>query len=68
MTMDNEQRKAELERKLNLQLEQAGASIRYKIKTNGVQKVFIGYPMVMTLDEVEEYIPQIDLAFPDWRE
>lgn len=65
----NPQRRVELERKHNIQLAptQNNPDL-YQLRANGVQKAFVGLPIVFTLDQIEELIPQLDESMPDWRE
>lgn len=60
--------KEELEQRFNIELDEVRSRPGYyKLKTNGVQKVFTGLPMNFTLEQVEELIPKLDAQIPDWR-
>jgi hypothetical protein len=62
-------RRTTLEQKHNIRLASTQNNPDlYQLSTNGVQKVFVGLPIVFTLDQIEELIPQLDETMPDWRE
>lgn len=66
--MDEKERKEKLEQKYQIELNQVPGENVYRLSTHGIQKVFTGLPMVFTLDQIDELIPQLDLLVPYWRD
>lgn len=66
--MDDTARKEEMEQKYQIELNQVPGENVYRLSTHGMQKVFTGLPIVFTLDQIDELIPQLDLLMPGWRD
>lgn len=66
--MDEKERKEKLEQKYQIELNQVPDEDVYQLSTHGIQKVFTGLPIVFTLDQIDELIPQLDLLVPYWRD
>lgn len=66
--MDESERKAAIEKRFSIELQETPKPGVYRVYVDGVQQWFGGYPPALTLDQIEQVMRWLAENHMDWRE